>query len=311
MVDYARETTQRAVVIGGGLLGLEAARGLQSYGLQVDVVHAGRHLMNAQLDPQAARSCGGAWRSSASSVLTRPAPPRSWARTRSAACGCADGRIARLRHGGRRRRHPAQRRARRDQRVHRGARHRGRRPDATIDDADVYAVGECVQHRGEVVRAGRAAVGAGRGAGRPDHRRDPTPPTTGRGPRPSSRWPASTSPRWGCTEPERDDDEHMRVLRAEPRRLQVASSSATTSSSAPRCSATVSKVAFLMQAFDRGLPLPEERVRAAVRPRRARRREVGVAETRRRRAGLQLQRRQQGRDWSRAWRAACKTRRRR
>src|SRR6185369_721363 len=38
MISYAQhEDHQRAVVIGGGLLGLEAARGLQAYGLQVDV----------------------------------------------------------------------------------------------------------------------------------------------------------------------------------------------------------------------------------------------------------------------------------
>lgn len=49
------ETTSRskAVVIGGGLLGLEAARGLQNRGLTVDVVHAGPTLMNAQLDDPA------------------------------------------------------------------------------------------------------------------------------------------------------------------------------------------------------------------------------------------------------------------
>lgn len=43
----------RAVIIGGGLLGLEAARGLQNFGLEVDVVHRGGHLMGQQLDPQA------------------------------------------------------------------------------------------------------------------------------------------------------------------------------------------------------------------------------------------------------------------
>jgi assimilatory nitrate reductase electron transfer subunit len=40
----------RAVVVGGGLLGLEAARGLLGHGLQVDVVHGASHLMEAQLD---------------------------------------------------------------------------------------------------------------------------------------------------------------------------------------------------------------------------------------------------------------------
>jgi ferredoxin-nitrate reductase len=42
---------QRAVVIGGGLLGLEAARGLQARGMRVTVVHLAAHLMEQQLDP--------------------------------------------------------------------------------------------------------------------------------------------------------------------------------------------------------------------------------------------------------------------
>ena len=54
MIEYARhDDHRRAVVIGGGLLGLEAARGLQAHGLKVDVVHAGPHLMNAQIGPKA------------------------------------------------------------------------------------------------------------------------------------------------------------------------------------------------------------------------------------------------------------------
>ena len=40
----------RAIVVGGGLLGLEAARGLLQHGLQVEVVHGMGHLMDIQLD---------------------------------------------------------------------------------------------------------------------------------------------------------------------------------------------------------------------------------------------------------------------
>jgi assimilatory nitrate reductase electron transfer subunit len=40
----------RAVVVGGGLLGLEAARGLLQHGLTVDIVHGMGHLMDVQLD---------------------------------------------------------------------------------------------------------------------------------------------------------------------------------------------------------------------------------------------------------------------
>jgi NAD(P)H-nitrite reductase large subunit len=46
---YAQECS-RAVVIGGGLLGLEAARGLLNHGLQVTVVEVAPHLMIQQLD---------------------------------------------------------------------------------------------------------------------------------------------------------------------------------------------------------------------------------------------------------------------
>jgi nitrite reductase (NADH) large subunit len=45
------EGKQSAAVIGGGLLGLEAARGLQNFGLEVNVIDISPHLMSAQLDP--------------------------------------------------------------------------------------------------------------------------------------------------------------------------------------------------------------------------------------------------------------------
>jgi len=43
----------KAVVIGGGLLGLEAAAGLKSQGMDVSVVHLADHLMEKQLDSSA------------------------------------------------------------------------------------------------------------------------------------------------------------------------------------------------------------------------------------------------------------------
>lgn len=51
---YARNC-HRASVIGGGLLGLEAARGLITHGVQVTVIEAGPRLMAAQLDDEGGR----------------------------------------------------------------------------------------------------------------------------------------------------------------------------------------------------------------------------------------------------------------
>ncbi len=51
----ASETYQRAVVIGGGLLGLEAAWGLKRRGMAVAVVHLMPTLMERQLDETAGK----------------------------------------------------------------------------------------------------------------------------------------------------------------------------------------------------------------------------------------------------------------
>ena len=54
MLEAARNH-KHAVVIGGGLLGLEAANGLQRQGMSVTVVHVTDTLMNQQLDKPAAQ----------------------------------------------------------------------------------------------------------------------------------------------------------------------------------------------------------------------------------------------------------------
>ncbi|MQA30951.1 MAG: NAD(P)/FAD-dependent oxidoreductase [Luteitalea sp.] len=54
MLMRARDA-RAAVVIGGGLLGIEAARGLRNHGLDVHILHLTPHVMDAQLDPPASR----------------------------------------------------------------------------------------------------------------------------------------------------------------------------------------------------------------------------------------------------------------
>lgn len=51
----ASKKYRKAVVIGGGLLGLEAARGLLNLGMEVNIVHIARYLMERQLDETAAK----------------------------------------------------------------------------------------------------------------------------------------------------------------------------------------------------------------------------------------------------------------
>ncbi len=53
IADWAQGKQTAAVIGSMGLLGLEAARGLQNFGLDVSVVHLGGHLMQQQLDADA------------------------------------------------------------------------------------------------------------------------------------------------------------------------------------------------------------------------------------------------------------------
>lgn len=52
LIRHARPN-RRAVVIGGGFLGLEAAEGLRARGMDVTVLHRSSHLLNRQLNPAA------------------------------------------------------------------------------------------------------------------------------------------------------------------------------------------------------------------------------------------------------------------
>ena len=85
-----------------------------------------------------------------------------------------DGEETGSRTGGDRGGHPAQR----------GTRPQGRTRSATAAssstttwrhrDPDIFAVGECTEHRGQTVRPGGAAVRTGQGAGRDHHRQSRT-----------------------------------------------------------------------------------------------------------------------------------------
>ncbi len=87
MIDASQQYRQ-AVVIGGGLLGLEAANGLMKRGMQVTVVHAAPWLMERQLD----RTAGGLLQAA---LATRGMQFLMGAQTQSLQAG-PDGRVAQV-----------------------------------------------------------------------------------------------------------------------------------------------------------------------------------------------------------------------
>lgn len=143
---------RRAVVIGGGLLGLEAAAGLAAMGLAVTVVHAVGWPMERQLDAEAGRllaqGLGGGQR--IRFVMPAQAAAIEGAQGRVAALRLADG--TRL---------PADLvvmavgvRAETGLAAGAGlAVGRGVIVDDTLrtEDPDILAIGECAEHRGTVV----------------------------------------------------------------------------------------------------------------------------------------------------------------
>jgi len=259
LIRYARDH-ERAVVIGGGLLGLEAARGLQGHGVRVTLVHAAGHLMNAQLDAQ-----GGA-------VLKRSVERLGIAveldaRTKAVlgkdevtGVRFADGRtipcdMVVVAAGIRPRTElaqvsglPVERAIVVDDQLR------------VLDEPDIYAVGECVQHRGQTY--GLVAPLWEQAKVLADHVTGTNRKAAYHGSRTATKLKVAgvDVAAMGVTAPEREDDEF--VVFSEPGRGVYKS---VIIRDDRLIGATllgdVSKVGFLMQAFDRGLPLPEERVR--------------------------------------------------
>ena len=255
MHDHHRQ----AVVIGGGLLGLEAARGLQSHGLAVDVVHSGRWLMNAQLGRDGGEVLRRSMASLGIGILTNNRTTAVWGpdkvrgvRLRDdttidcdlivVAAGIRPNSEVALTSG-----FTVERAIVVDDQLR------------TVDDDDVYAVGECVQHRGEVYGLvaplwEQAAVLADVITGR-------NPDAVYLGSRTATKLKVAgvEVAAMGLTEPERETDEH--IVFSEPGKGVFKS---IVIRDDKIVGATLlgdsRKVAFLQQAFDRGLPLPEQRV---------------------------------------------------
>jgi nitrite reductase (NADH) large subunit len=258
MLDYARDR-RAAVVIGGGLLGLEAAHGLQRLGLDVHVVQAAPVLMNQQLDDEA----GGILRKimERKGIRVHVNARTTAIRSTGSVTGVVfdDGSAIDA-----------------DMVVVTA----GIRPNVglamvsgltveraivtddqmrSVDDPDIYAVGECAQHRGEVY--GLVAPLWEQAVVLADHLTGADPKAAYHGSKTATKLKVAgvDVAAMGVKHPEREDDEFVRF--AEPKRGVYKS---VVIRDGRLVGATllgdVSKVAFLTQSFDRALPLPEERV---------------------------------------------------
>lgn len=137
----------RAVVIGGGLLGLEAAYGLMKAGAHVSVVHLTDRLMDRQLDGEAAGLLKGALDERGIQVIMNAESEAVQGRRKVAGLRLKDGRniaadLIVMAVGIR----PNVRLARgADLAVNRGI---VVGDDLATSDPNVYALGECAEHRG-------------------------------------------------------------------------------------------------------------------------------------------------------------------
>ena len=250
-----------AVVIGGGLLGLEAAYGLRTQGLEVSVVHSPGHLMNQQLDERGGRVLRNKIESLGVGVHTSK---RTTSVLRSAdgavtGVGFNDGtslaadmivvtagirpNVDFARGGGL-------------------VIERGIVVDDQLrceDEGSIYAVGECCQHRGEVY--GLVAPLWEQATVLADVLTGSNPAAAYHGSRLTTKLKVAgvDVASMGITAPERDDDEFVQFY--EPR-------SGTYKSVIVRGNKLVgatllgdiSKANFLSQAFDEKVPLPDERI---------------------------------------------------
>jgi nitrite reductase (NADH) large subunit len=259
ILDYAKGK-QTAMVIGGGLLGLEAARGLQNHGLQVHVAHATSTLMNNQLDDAA----GAILRTSVEKIgITVHTNVRAKAvlAGNSAVTGVefADGTVIGcdmlvVSAGIRPNVGLAQRAGLTVERAIVVDDHM-----RSIDDDNVYVVGECAQHRGQVY--GLVAPLWDQATVLADHLTRVNTSAAYHGSRMATKLKVAgvEVAAMGLKSPEHADDEFVQF--SEPKhgvyKTIIVRDGKLVGATLV---GDVSKVAFLMQAFDRGLPLPDERI---------------------------------------------------
>lgn len=253
---------RRAVVMGGGLLGLEAARALQGHGLQVELVHAMPYLMNAQLDAEAGAILKRSVESLGIGVHLDVLATEVLGAEHVEGVVLKDGRrldcdLLVVATGVR---------PHTDVAVLSGLEvERGIVVDDQLrtDDPDVYAIGECAQHRGSVYGLVQPAWEHARVLADVLTGTDPDAEYHGSRTATKLKVAGVDVATMGVNTPERDDDEFLVI--SEPRRgvhLSVVIRDDVLVGAT--LLGDTRKVAYLTQAFDRGAPLPEERIRLLV-----------------------------------------------
>ena len=250
---------RKAAVIGGGLLGLEAARGLINYGVEVHVIHLSGHLMNQQLDPAAGAILKNVMEKMGVHVHTEKATKRILGDDSVTGLEFNDGTtlacdmviistgIKPNAEIGRDCGLTVERAIVTDNQMR------------SVDDPDVYIVGECAQHRGRVY--GLVAPLWEMGQVLADHITGRNEDAAYHGSKIATKLKVMgvELASMGVTEPEDERDEV--VTFAEPKRgtykkLIIRDGILI----GAMMLGDLSKAAYLMQAFDRGTPLPEERL---------------------------------------------------
>ncbi len=255
------DNRSKAVVIGGGLLGLEAARGLQNRGLAAAVVHSGPTLMNAQLDDTAGAILRRSVEDLGIEVLTSKRTTEVFTEDdgRLRGIGFADGSTVDcdmlvIATGIRPNVGLAQRAGLTVERAIVTDDHM-----RSVDDDRVYVVGECAQHRGQVY--GLVAPLWEQAAVLADHITGADRSAAYHGSRTATKLKVAgvDVAAMGVKAPEHEDDEFVQY--SEPKHGVYKT---IVIRDGKLVGATlvgdVSKVSFLTQAFDSGLPLPDERV---------------------------------------------------
>lgn len=251
---------RKAAVIGGGLLGLEAARGLQNFGLEVSVVHLAGHLMQQQLDPAAGAILKSAMEKLGVKVLLQKntrailGPDRVLG-LRFSDDSTIDCDMVVISAG-----------IKANWEIAAGSGltvERGIVVDdqmRSVDDRDIYAVGECAQHRGHVY--GLVAPLWEQAKVLADHITGTNTRAAYHGSKVATKLKVMgvEVASMGVVEPEFPEDEVVQF--SEPKRgtykkLIIRDGRLV----GGILLGDISKAAYLMQAFDRSTPLPEERLR--------------------------------------------------